>query len=46
MPSNATLDQRIDWHVAHAAACGCRAMPPTVAAALAERGRTPPKPTR
>jgi len=24
MPKNPTLDQRIEWHVAHARACGCR----------------------
>ena len=24
MPKNATLDQRIEWHVAHIRACGCR----------------------
>ena len=24
MPKNATLDQRIEWHLAHARACGCR----------------------
>ena len=24
MPKNPTLDQRIEWHVAHAKACGCR----------------------
>jgi NAD(P)H-flavin reductase len=42
MPTNATLDQRLDWHVAHAAACGCRAMPASVVDALAERGRRRP----
>ncbi len=24
MPKNPSLDQRIEWHVAHAKACGCR----------------------
>jgi hypothetical protein len=24
MPTNPSLDQRIEWHVAHAKACGCR----------------------
>jgi hypothetical protein len=33
MPRHATLDQRIDWHAAHSAACGCRAVP----ASLKER---------
>ena len=26
MPKNPTLDQRIAWHLAHAKACGCRAI--------------------
>lgn len=25
MPKNATLEQRVRWHVSHAPACGCRA---------------------
>jgi hypothetical protein len=41
MPARATLDQRIAWHEAHANACGCRPMPASVVAALAERGRQP-----
>jgi hypothetical protein len=24
MPRNATPEQRVDWHVAHSEACGCR----------------------
>lgn len=27
MPKNPTLQQRIDWHLAHARACGCRPIP-------------------
>lgn len=27
MPENATLEQRIAWHVEHALHCGCREMP-------------------
>jgi hypothetical protein len=42
MPKNATLDQRVSWHVAHAKACGCRAIPATVAAELKRRGAPPP----
>jgi hypothetical protein len=38
MPKRATLDQRVVWHVAHAKACGCRAIPATVAAELKRRG--------
>jgi hypothetical protein len=30
MPSKATREQRIKWHVAHAAACGCRAIPESI----------------
>ena len=38
MPRNATLAQRVEWHVAHAAACSCREMPASVRAELAKRG--------
>jgi hypothetical protein len=38
MPKNATLDQRVTWHLAHAKACGCREIPGTVAAELRRRG--------
>lgn len=27
VPQKAGREQRIKWHVAHAAACGCRAVP-------------------
>ena len=30
MPMGSTIAQRVKWHVAHAKACGCRPMPPTV----------------
>jgi hypothetical protein len=30
MPPRATREQRIKWHVAHAQACGCRAVPESV----------------
>ena len=30
MPPNATLDQRIDWHLEHARECGCRELPASV----------------
>jgi hypothetical protein len=36
MPKNATLDQRIAWHVGHTANCGCRPMPESIRVALAE----------
>lgn len=37
MPKNPSLEQRVDWHLAHADACGCRRMPPTVIKALRVR---------
>jgi hypothetical protein len=43
MPKGATLDQRVAWHVAHAKACGCRAVPATIAAELERRGIAPPR---
>jgi hypothetical protein len=39
MPRSPSLDQRVAWHVAHAAHCGCRPMPATVVAELQRRGR-------
>jgi hypothetical protein len=38
MPMGSTLDQRVEWHLAHAKACGCRTMPPTVVTELKRRG--------
>jgi hypothetical protein len=38
MPQKPTLDQRIDWHLAHAANCSCRAIPRRIAEELARRG--------
>jgi hypothetical protein len=34
MPKNATLEQRVKWHAAHAKACACRPIPKSVAAHL------------
>lgn len=39
---SATLEQRLDWHLAHAAACGCRAMPEPIQRELAARGLRAP----
>ena len=36
MPRNATAQQRLDWHVAHAEACGCRPMPSSILQLLKE----------
>jgi hypothetical protein len=47
MPKNPTLDQRVRWHLAHAAACACRDLPASVMAELRRRGAAvPAKPTR
>jgi hypothetical protein len=37
MPTRASLEERIEWHVAHAAACACRVMPVTILRALKAR---------
>jgi len=42
MPPRASMDQRIAWHLSHAAACGCRDIPRTVREELARRGVAPP----
>ena len=42
MPKNPTEEQRLEWHAAHAEACGCRPVPPPLAAkmrALKRAGR-------
>jgi hypothetical protein len=43
MPMRSTLDQRVEWHVALAKACGCREMPPTVLKELRRRGEEVPQ---
>jgi hypothetical protein len=30
MPIKAAREQRVAWHVAHAVACGCREIPPSI----------------
>lgn len=40
---NATLDQRIAWHLEHARECGCRDMPESIKTALVARGITLPE---
>ncbi|WP_338721752.1 hypothetical protein [Devosia sp. XK-2] len=44
MPPNARMDERIDWHMAHAAQCGCRPIPPSVLKAMEQRGLLVPTP--
>ena len=43
MPRNANLQQRIDWHIAHTAECGCRDVPESVKLALEDRGEAVPE---
>ena len=45
MPKNPTLDQRIAWHLAHAANCGCRPVPDKLAEEMRRRGITVPAAT-
>lgn len=42
MPKNATLEQRIEWHIAHAKNCGCRKIEGKLAEAMKKRGMTIP----
>lgn len=46
MPKNATMDQRVRWHLEHARACACREIPGTVLEELRRRGVRIPKPLR
>ncbi len=47
MPVKATLDQRVDWHLAHLKACGCRTdLPATITEELKRRGIKPPSAKR
>jgi hypothetical protein len=41
MPERATLDQRVAWHIAHAANCSCREMPAAIATEIEKRGLRP-----
>jgi hypothetical protein len=41
MPKNATLEQRVEWHKAHAENCDCREMPKSIAEELRRRGQSP-----
>jgi hypothetical protein len=41
MPERATLDQRIRWHIEHAANCACREMPAAIASEIETRGLGP-----
>jgi hypothetical protein len=41
MPENPSLDDRVQWHLAHAAACACRPIPETVLKELRARLKVP-----
>jgi hypothetical protein len=38
LSSRPSFDERVRWHLFHAKACGCRAVPKHVAETLRERG--------
>ena len=39
MPKNATLDQRVAWHIEHAKVCACREMPESIRAEIGRRSK-------
>jgi hypothetical protein len=39
MPKDATLDQRVAWHMAHAEVCSCREMPESISSEIEKRRR-------
>ncbi|HEY6359347.1 MAG TPA: hypothetical protein VIX35_13990 [Vicinamibacterales bacterium] len=39
MPTRATVEERLTWHLAHSRACACRPMPPSLARLDAGRTR-------
>ncbi|WP_116131566.1 hypothetical protein [Tropicimonas sp. IMCC34043] len=43
MPKNPTEEQRLAWHLDHAAHCGCRGIPGTILALMEERGIAVPE---
>ncbi|MCX5517648.1 hypothetical protein OSH10_04305 [Kaistia defluvii] len=46
MPENPTIDQRVEWHLAHTAHCGCRPIPRLVLEEMARRGIAAPETSR
>jgi hypothetical protein len=38
MPKNPTIDQRIDWHIAHQKNCACRGIPVKLKEEMKKRG--------
>ena len=43
MPKSPTLEQRIEWHLAHAKNCGCRKIEGRIADEMKKRGIKIPK---
>jgi hypothetical protein len=39
MPPRPSLEQRLQWHIAHAKACACRTIPASIQAELRKRRR-------
>ncbi|WP_332693391.1 hypothetical protein [Devosia sp.] len=44
LPRNAKLDERLNWHVMHAANCDCREIPASIKRELEARGLSVPSP--
>jgi len=42
MPANPTRSERVRWHAEHAAACGCRPVPASLAAEVKSLNRKRP----
>ena len=42
MPPKPTMEDRIDWHLAHAANCSCREMPESIRKEIEARGLVVP----
>lgn len=38
MPQHPTIDQKIEWHLAHQKACGCRKITAKLAEEMKKRG--------
>ncbi|MCO5160504.1 MAG: hypothetical protein M9939_05175 [Mesorhizobium sp.] len=41
LPRNASFEQRLEWHKAHAEKCGCRQLPENIRLELERRGMLP-----
>lgn len=43
MPKNASLEQKIDWHLEHSVNCKCRPIPEKLLEEIKKRNIKPPK---